>query len=231
MSATREAFVAARFDGLSTQFSASVEADDYRLAALVQALGPFEGRRILDVGCGKGRFARRLESLGADIVGIDFSTGMLKEAVGSSRSLGSATRLPFAASSFDALYAVEVFQHLSMDAIAISLQEFHRVLRTGGRLAIVDRNALALDGRRPWLPRALVKRIDECRGLWMYRPGEPARERWFRPSAFGRRIAGKFVDVSVGYLLAPDESSHAVFRRFPFTRSMAIWTAERPGEL
>ena len=59
MTTTYEAEVTRRFDALSRRFKHSVDDDDYRLRGLLEALGPVEGRLILDLGCGKGRFARR----------------------------------------------------------------------------------------------------------------------------------------------------------------------------
>jgi 2-polyprenyl-3-methyl-5-hydroxy-6-metoxy-1,4-benzoquinol methylase len=41
------------------------------------ALGDLEGRRILDVGCGSGRYSVELARQGAQVVGVDFSEEML----------------------------------------------------------------------------------------------------------------------------------------------------------
>ena len=48
----------------------------------MDALEPLVGKRILDLGCGKGRFARALQGLGAQVVGLDLSAAMLAEATG-----------------------------------------------------------------------------------------------------------------------------------------------------
>lgn len=229
MSLAHDAFVAARFDALRSQFRADLEPADYRFEALRRAFGPLAGLRLLDLGCGKGRFASGLGREGAEVVGLDVSRGMLSQAEGAARVLGTATRLPFAAASFDGVFAVEVFQHLPRLGVVRTLAETSRVLRPGGRLVVVDRNAGAIDPIRPWLPRLLVKRIDEHRGRWMYRPGEPVRERWFWPSRLARQIARHFLEVRVEFLLAPEEAGRRVFRRFPRLRSMTLWTARRPG--
>ncbi len=229
MSRTHEAIVGARFDALQSRFRPTVEPGDYRLAAVRRALGPLEGLRILDLGCGKGRFARRLADEGADVIGLDLSQSMLAEAGHLPRVRGSALRLPFGADSFDALVAVEVFQHLPPRGVHAALAEARRVVRPGGRLAIVDRNALAADARRPWLPGVVVKRIDEWRGLWMYRPDDPVRERWFRPDAMRKALGRAFEGVTASFLLSPSESSRRLFRRLPWLRSMTLWTARVPG--
>ena len=192
-------------------------------------LGVLAGLRFLDLGCGKGRFARRLIAEGAEVVGLDVSAGMLAGAAGFDRVLGGAARLPFGSGTFDAAYAIEVFQHLAPGVVASALLELRRVLRPGARLAIVDRNALALDARRPWLPRAVVKRIDERRGRWMYRPSDPARERWFRPGRMRREMSDYFEETRVEFLLAPAEAGRAVFRRIPAMRSMVLWKGRVGG--
>jgi 2-polyprenyl-3-methyl-5-hydroxy-6-metoxy-1,4-benzoquinol methylase len=48
--------------------------------ALLRSLGPVRGLRVLDVGCGQGRFTRRLAQLGARVTGIDWSSAMIEAA-------------------------------------------------------------------------------------------------------------------------------------------------------
>jgi SAM-dependent methyltransferase len=48
--------------------------------ALLRAIGPSKGLRVLDLGCGQGRFTRVLASSGAKIVAVDWSRGMLAAA-------------------------------------------------------------------------------------------------------------------------------------------------------
>jgi 2-polyprenyl-6-hydroxyphenyl methylase/3-demethylubiquinone-9 3-methyltransferase len=227
MSVACERYVSARFDAVESRFRPTVAENDVRLRAILSALGPLAGRRMLDLGCGKGRFARRFQEAGAEVVGLDVSAGMLREAVGIDRVRGSARRLPFASESFDAVVAVEVLEHVG--AIPEVLAEMRRVLRPGGVVAIVDKNAGALDVNRPWVPSLLVKRLDEHRGLWMYPAGAPVRERWFWPGAFARRLRGEFESVRVSHLLTPREARRAVFRRFPQARLLTLWTGRRAG--
>ena len=82
-------------------------------------LGPLRGRRVLDLGCGKGRFAAALARAGAEVIGLDRSAAMLAgaAAAGYDRVRGSARRLPLATAAFDAAIAVEVFEHLHRAAI------------------------------------------------------------------------------------------------------------------
>jgi ubiquinone/menaquinone biosynthesis C-methylase UbiE len=222
-----ESEVGARFDLLHARFKREVGAGDARLRALRSCLQPLEGRRVLDLGCGKGRFAARLEEEGARVVGIDLSAAMLAEGGGLDRVRASARRLPFADRAFDAVVAVEVFEHLA--AIDRVLGEVRRVLRPGGVLAVVDKNAGSWNTRRPWLPNLALKWLDQRRGRWMYPHRGPVRERWFWPGAFAARLARSFEDVRVEHLLSPDEAGVALFLQLPGARLLTLWTARAPG--
>jgi 2-polyprenyl-6-hydroxyphenyl methylase/3-demethylubiquinone-9 3-methyltransferase len=229
MIASHEAEVAFRFDALHGRFKPSITGDDYRLRAIVDVLGPLPGKRILDIGCGKGRFARALQALGADVVGLDISPAMLAEAAGVPRVRGTARRLPFGPRTFDAIIAIEVFEHLDPRSRGLVCDEARRVLRRGGVLAIVDKNVAALDARRPWLPSVVVKRIDEYRGRWMYPAFGPVRERWFWPPGFQAELRRTFKDVRMVRLLAPAEARSWLFRRLTAARLMTLWSARVPG--
>ena len=204
---TREAYVSERFDLLHARFKQDVAVDDYRYQALVRRLEPLEGRRILDLGCGKGRFARRLQESGAIVMGIDLSHRMLNEAEGFDRVRGSGRRLPFAKAKFDSVIAVDVFQHLP--AVDEVIGEADRVLRPGGLLLIIDKNASSWNDRRPYLPNVAVKWVDERRGLWMYSADSPVRERWFLPETLRRTLSRRFKQVEVEHLLSPSEQGRA----------------------
>lgn len=219
--------VRTRFDELADRFKDAVDPDDIRLAAVVRAIGPLPGRLVLDLGCGKGRFAARLRERGANVVGVDLSAAMLAAGSGFPRARATARRLPFRAGTFDAVVAIEMLEHV--DAVDPILAEIRRILRPGGRLAIVDKNAGALDVHRPWLPSALVKRIDEHRGLWMYPAGGPVRERWFWPRGLCRTLRqGGFVHVGVEHLIRPVEAPRPIFRAVPAARLLAAWSARVP---
>ncbi|WP_435010672.1 class I SAM-dependent methyltransferase [Tundrisphaera lichenicola] len=222
-----DAFVAACFDESEARFKGEVASDDVRLRAIQKVLSPLEGRRILDLGCGKGRFAAHLKAAGAEVVGVDLSSEMLAHAIGLDRVRASARCLPFAGKTFDAVVAIEVLEHVG--DVGPVLREARRVLRPGGRIAIIDKNARALNARRPWLPSLLVKWIDERRGLWMYPSGSPVRERWFVPKVLKDQLSREFEEARVEFLLRPEEARRAVFRLVPVARLMTLWTARVPG--
>lgn len=225
MTIAHERYVRSRFDALEARFRDEVSADDYRLRACLGAFAPLAGLRILDLGCGKGRFARHLREAGAEVVGLDGSRNMLSQAIGLDRVRGSALRLPFGSGTFDGAMAVEVFEHLPRSCVGLALGEVARVLKLRGRVVIVDKNVFALDAARPWLPKLAIKAIDERRGRWMYPAGGPVRERWFSPRGFAGQMRGHFDEVKTEFLVSPEESRRAIFRFVPKTRLMVLWAA------
>jgi ubiquinone/menaquinone biosynthesis C-methylase UbiE len=103
-------------------------------------LGP--AARLLDVGCGTGRFAVfAAERLGARVWGIDPSPEMLDQARRrGARGVGwkqaAAEHLPFKYGWFDAAHA-HLVMHV-VDDLAAALSEMARVLCPGGRLVVVS---------------------------------------------------------------------------------------------
>ena len=108
-----------------------------RLRALLEHVEP--GTRVLDVGCGEGRFAAALAQAGARVVGIDVAEEPLRRA--RERHPGLELRRvredeawPFDESSFDLVWAGEVIEHVADTAAWLS--ELRRVLRSGGSLLL-----------------------------------------------------------------------------------------------
>ena len=47
---------------------------------LIELLAPKQGEKILDLGCGTGDLAKKLDDLGVNVVGVDNSENMITEA-------------------------------------------------------------------------------------------------------------------------------------------------------
>jgi SAM-dependent methyltransferase len=111
--------------------------DDREKEAVLSAVGPIEGKHVLEIACGTGRFTTMLAKRGADIVGLDISPAMLQEgrkkahAAGVADHLefmrGDAARLPFPDDYFETVIAMRFF-HLA-DTPASFLAEMRRVAR------------------------------------------------------------------------------------------------------
>jgi demethylmenaquinone methyltransferase / 2-methoxy-6-polyprenyl-1,4-benzoquinol methylase len=98
------------------------------------------GDRVLDVCCGTGDLALAAARAGGRVVGLDFSTPMLERAHRKSSEIdwveGDALALPFADGSFDAVTIG--FGLRNLPDVERGLAELRRVLRPGGRLAILE---------------------------------------------------------------------------------------------
>jgi ubiquinone/menaquinone biosynthesis C-methylase UbiE len=102
------------------------------------------GLDALDAGCGTGFLSLELAARGHRAIGIDFAPAMLAEArrKAADRSASirfeeaDAEQLPFASGSFDLVISRHVLWTLPHPEAAID--EWIRVLRPGGRLAVID---------------------------------------------------------------------------------------------
>ncbi len=112
----------------------------YRRQALLRG-GSVAGMRVLDVGIGTGLVAREaLKIIGASgrLVGVDPSPGMMAHVNAAEVELvqGFAEALPRPDASSDFLSMGYAIRHIS--DVTSSFSEFHRVLRTGGRLTLLE---------------------------------------------------------------------------------------------
>ena len=106
-------------------------------------------RRLLDFGCGIGRFEERLAPEVEAIVGIDISQEMVAAARGRCRPFGNVIirqadpsgRLDDADEAFDGVLAIDSMPYLveaGWSVVEVNLLEFARVLRPGGDVLILN---------------------------------------------------------------------------------------------
>ena len=191
-----------RYDALSAALS--FWQDPRWRRALVSAVAPRDGERVLDVATGTGMVAAELLSRAAcSVVGIDQSAAMLAAArarfagKGSKVELieGQAETLPFADGSFDALTFTYLLRYV--DDPAATVGELARVLRPGGRIASLE------FGVPPLAPAYWAWRFYTAVGL----------------PTLGRLASREWAEV--GRFLGP--SIRGFYERHPLERIVGYW--------
>ena len=110
--------------------------------------GGLRGRRVLDIGCGRGELVLQSALRGADAWGIDYAHAAVDIAERALATADEAVRarthveqmdvkaLEYDDGFFDVAFMMDVVEHLYPDELSRALDELHRVLRLGGRLVI-----------------------------------------------------------------------------------------------
>ena len=193
----------AHFDKTYEIYPMKLRADDGRLKVIIQSIEKFllDGQKkmlatstlnILDVGAGKGRFAKAIKELypsnNIHVYATDLSEKMLSfvpKYIHTAQA--TVTSLPFQSNMFDVIFAVEVLEHVPIYEQAIV--EMKRVLKPGGRIVIIDKDAND--------PRSKIWELDP----W---------EQWFNNEDMLQTLRrNQFIDVesmNIGYehVIVPD---------------------------
>jgi 2-polyprenyl-6-hydroxyphenyl methylase/3-demethylubiquinone-9 3-methyltransferase len=157
-------------------------------------LGPFAGKRVLDVGCGGGILAEDLARAGARVTGVDVSAVTLELARRHAQEIGLAIdyRHGFAEEmsfdgEFDIVFAVDSLEHV--DDLDRTLSAIARALVPGGSVGFLTHNQT---------PDAFMEIIWK----WEYE-GESAKgshdfHKFIAPADLSQRLAG--LGVRVGHV-------------------------------
>lgn len=122
----------------------------------ITTLGLRPGSTVLDLACGTGDLCRTLQTHGLTAIGIDVSAGMLTNAITDAPLVrADVLDLPAPDASVDGIVCGFALRNVvSIDAF---FHECARVLRPGGRLAVLDatvpENAVMAAGHRVWFTR------------------------------------------------------------------------------
>lgn len=147
--AARAGFVRGMFDRTASTYDrierilAFGSGSWYRGQALRRA-GLQPGHRLVDVGIGTGLVAREALTLLASptqLIGVDPSRGMLEQAratlpAGVTLIEGAAESIPLPDASVDFISMGYALRHIS--DLSVAFREFHRVLKPGGRLCLLE---------------------------------------------------------------------------------------------
>jgi demethylmenaquinone methyltransferase/2-methoxy-6-polyprenyl-1,4-benzoquinol methylase len=181
--------IARRYDLLNHLLSGNIDKRWRRKTARALESSLVEGARVLDVACGTGDLSLVLAEAGrARVVGLDFCRPMLeiarRKAVEGSRPIpfveGDALRLPFADETFDA--ATIAFGLRNLAGVADGLRELRRILKPGGRLAVLEFSSPVVPGFRAlfrfYFTRVLPRiggLVSGSRGAYEYLPDSVTR--------------------------------------------------------
>jgi ubiquinone/menaquinone biosynthesis C-methylase UbiE len=155
-------------------YPSTIDPRIWHVKLVLDHLGNVDRKRVADVGCGKGRFARLVKERfpRARVAAIDLAEAMLARVPPNiDRIAASMTALPLASASMDAAYATESLEH-AID-IPAAVAELARIVKPGGRIAIIDKNSEAW-GRletpewERWFGRQELERLlaRHCRRVW-----------------------------------------------------------------
>jgi malonyl-CoA O-methyltransferase len=168
-------------------FFPDIEKSDGRVQEILGFFGNLDGKRVLDVGCGKGRYVRVLQETfpGAEIHGIDLSEKMLGFCPpGAVSKVGNMLNLEYPDDFFDCVYSVEALEHALR--IEPAIRDMVRILKPGGKIMIVDKSVRKMGELKikPW-------------------------ERWFSPEEIAGflqkyRVVAGYKAIAYGRLVQPD---------------------------
>ena len=101
----------------------------------------FPGQKILDLGCGNGRFFEIFKNKSVEYIGVDFSENLIaiaKERFPQAKFIvADALSLPFPDEFFDVVFSIAVLHHIPSQSLrALFLSEIKRVLKKDGILIL-----------------------------------------------------------------------------------------------
>lgn len=119
---------------------------------MLRLCGDVQGRDVLDVGCGEGRFCRMLAARGARTIGIDPTVELIAEArrlqPGGVFHEAAGEALPLSDASVDLV--VSYVSLVDIPDYRAAIREMARVLRPGGRCVVANLNSFSTASTLYW---------------------------------------------------------------------------------
>jgi len=150
-----------------------IESNDARVNAIVSFFGDMNGKKVLDVGCGAGRFPRVLKNRfkKINLYGLDIAEKKLRYCPRGIRIVcGSMRHICYPDNYFDSVYCVEALEYVR--TIEEPIKEMVRVLKPLGKIIIIDKNRDAPAHVRkllkadPWgrwfRPKGIMGLLEKC---------------------------------------------------------------------
>ena len=159
------------FDTDLSVFPDTIDKNDGRYKLISQAIDVVAPQKVLDIGCGKGRFIKNIKSdyPQTETVGMDISDEMLKflpsDTVGMK---GSLLNIPCNDEFFDFAFCVEALEHAVN--IPAAVREMGRVVARKGTLIIIDKNrdklgALKISDWEQWFKGEEITKLLQREGF------------------------------------------------------------------
>ena len=188
----------------------------------------WQGKRVADIGTGKGRFAISFAQLGARVYALDISNDMLAEAAHDASQTGvkvrylqgDAENLPYPSDFFDIVVCMETIMHVPHPEKL--MQEVARVVRPQGQVMLSMTNKYRINAMAR-LPETVYKKLRPARF------SQPPRYMWsYSVSQFRRFFerAGLRITRLHGQGLFQANARVRLSKRLsikPFPRRFALW--------
>lgn len=129
------------FDLVSNTFSNHIDSNDGRLTLVLETIENIKPDKILDLGCGKGRYIKHIVEHFPEIeihacdISNNVTASLLNLVVVTN---GSIVKTPYADNEFEFIFTIEALEHsVNLDA---ALRELDRILAPNGSVMIIDKN-------------------------------------------------------------------------------------------
>ena len=184
-----EAKLKLEFELMHSVFPDEISSKDGRLLILQKCLPSNSDSKILDVGCGKGRYLKHLNDGHRKLVGMDISSSILSLVPEDIETrLGSITKIEAKDGEFDFIYTIECLEHCVHLEGAVN--ELVRVTKDGGSFLIIDKHKNRI--------RSKVWKI-------------PDWEQWFRADTLAEMIIARGFIVQIIKEIRHEDSQSNIF--------------------